>query len=107
MEELYWEAVEENQERSEIAEQAWWDAKIAADEAQAAAAPGGTQAGPGAPAEPTEPAEGLTAPTRAEILEQQAKAEAERQRQEQGGDAPLPGKKVTGDTPDMFMEAAE
>ncbi len=72
------------------------------DEAQAAAAPGGTQAGPGAPAEPTEPAEGLTAPTRAEILEQQAKAEAERQRQEQGGDAPLPGKKVTGDTPDMF-----
>lgn len=37
MEELYWEAVAENQERSEIAEQAWWDAKIAADEAQAAA----------------------------------------------------------------------
>lgn len=44
---------------------------------------------------------GLTAPTRADVLRQQAQAEAEAQRKEQGGDKPVE-RKVTGDTPDMF-----
>jgi len=47
-----------------------------------------------------EPA-GLTAPTRADVLRQQAQAEAEAARKEQGGDKPVE-RKVTGDTPDMF-----
>jgi hypothetical protein len=51
---------------------------------------------------PTREAEALTAPTRADVLAQQAQRDAEAQRREQGGDAPLPTRKETADTPDMF-----
>jgi ADP-Ribosyltransferase in polyvalent proteins len=51
---------------------------------------------------PTREAEALTAPTRAEVLAQQAQRDAEAKRREQGGDVPLPTRKVTADTPDMF-----
>lgn len=47
-------------------------------------------------------AEGLTAPTRADVLKQQADAKAEAQRKEDGGDKPLPRRELTGDVPDMF-----
>ena len=50
--------------------------------------------------------EGLTAPTRADVLAQQAQAEAEAKRKEQGGDKPLPSKPLTGDVPDMFNTQA-
>ncbi len=46
--------------------------------------------------------EGLTSPTRADILKQQADAEAEARRKEDGGDKPLPRRELTGDVPDMF-----
>jgi hypothetical protein len=44
----------------------------------------------------------LTAPTRAEVLAQQAQREAEQQRKDEGGDKPLPAKTVTGDQIDML-----
>lgn len=45
--------------------------------------------------------EGLTAPTRADVLAQDKQREEESQRQKDGGDKPIE-KKVTADTPDMF-----
>jgi len=46
--------------------------------------------------------EGLTSPTRADVLKQQADAEAEAKRKEDGGDKPLPRRELTVDVPDMF-----
>lgn len=71
------------------------------DETQAAGPGEGDQGRPGAPPAGAEQ-EGLTAPTRADVLTQQDRAEAEAQRKADGGDKPAPPKPITADTPDMF-----
>ena len=44
----------------------------------------------------------LTAPTRAEVIAQQAQLEAEQKRKDEGGDKALPAKPVTADQVDLF-----
>ncbi len=44
----------------------------------------------------------LTAPSRREVIAQQAALDAEAKRKEEGGDKPIPRKQLTGDIPDLF-----
>ncbi len=44
----------------------------------------------------------LTAPSRQDVLAQQAAIDAEAKRKEEGGDKPIPRKQLTGDIPDLF-----
>jgi hypothetical protein len=72
-----------------------------------AEAGGGAQAAEGRDGTPGQDQGGregfdLSAPSRQDVLAQQAALEAEAKRKEDGGDKPAPRRELTGDIPDMF-----
>lgn len=94
--------------QQEIDDERSQNERAEADQSPAEAAPGESaqsdrgREGAQSQDSPAGSEEGLTSPTRADVLKQQADAEAEAKRKEDGGDKPLPRKELTGDVPDMF-----